>query len=68
MSSAAELAGSTGDSASALRERKKGASSKLESNGLGTQTEDYKSKEDQATWGRTPDGTGIPALWRLSYR
>lgn len=65
MSTAAELAGSTGDSVSALRERKKGSSSHSEANGLGKtseNTEQDDSKDDQATWGRTPDGTGTTGL------
>jgi phosphatidylethanolamine N-methyltransferase len=63
MSTAAEFA-STGDAVSALRERKKTAFSDAEPNALGTesQAEQDNSKEEQVTWGRTPDGTGIHSL------
>ena len=64
MSTAAELAGNTGDTVSALCERKKSAFSNSEEvNGHGkvahTDEEQDNSKEEQVTWGRAPDGTGI---------
>jgi hypothetical protein len=70
MSTAAELAGNTGETVSALRERKKSAFSNSEEvNGHGkvaqTDEEQDNSKEEQVTWGRAPDGTGINCSRRL---
>jgi hypothetical protein len=62
MSTAAELSNS-GDSSSELRERKKINSSDRGSDGVSDRTVTEESpKEDQGTWGRTPDGTGMYIL------